>query len=58
MVATTMEDNASAGRPKMETLEVLKKKLKDQFLPYNTGWIARESLKKLKYTGSVRDYVK
>ena len=36
----------------------MKKELKDQFLPTNTAWMARESLKKLKQTGSVRDYVK
>ena len=38
--------------------EILKKELKDQFLPTNTAWMARESLKKLKQTSSVRDYVK
>ena len=36
----------------------MKKELKDQFLPTNTTWMARESLKKLKQTGSIRDYVK
>ena len=35
----------------------MKKELKDQFLPMNTAWMARESLKKLKQMGSVRDYV-
>ncbi|KAI9193973.1 hypothetical protein LWI28_001930 [Acer negundo] len=34
------------------------KELKDQFLPCNTSWLARESLKKLKQTGSCREYVK
>ena len=32
--------------------------MKDQFLLTNTTWMARESLKKLKQTGSVREYVK
>ena len=36
----------------------LEERLKDQFLPMNTAWMAREALKKLKQTGSVRDYVK
>lgn len=39
------------GRP-------LKKELKDQFLPLNTAWVARESFKNLKHTSTVRDYVK
>ncbi|KAK4381993.1 RNA-directed DNA polymerase [Sesamum angolense] len=34
------------------------KELKDQFLPCNTSWLARESLRKLKHRGTVRDYVK
>ncbi|XP_059668777.1 uncharacterized protein LOC132313854 [Cornus florida] len=55
---TRTEDDASAGRPRIEVWETLKKELKDQFLPQNTAWIARESLKKLKHTGTVRDYVK
>ncbi|RVW17197.1 Retrovirus-related Pol polyprotein from transposon 17.6 [Vitis vinifera] len=32
--------------------------LKDQFLLTNTTWMARESLKRLRQTGLVRDYVK
>ncbi|XP_059663489.1 uncharacterized protein LOC132309170 [Cornus florida] len=55
---TWTEDDASAGRPWIEVWETLKKELKDQFLPQNTAWIARESLKKLKHTGTVRDYMK
>lgn len=53
-----LENDLSAGRPKISTWETLKKEFKDQFLSYNTAWIARESLKKLKHTSSVRDYVK
>ena len=37
---------------------MLKKELKDQFLPTNVVWLARESLKRLKKMGFVRDYVK
>ena len=55
---TRLNEDASANRPKIDTWEALKKELKDQFLPCNTGWVARESLKKLKHTGTVRDYVK
>ena len=36
----------------------MKRELKDQFLPTNAGWLARESLKGLKHRDSVRDYVK
>ncbi|KAK3218184.1 hypothetical protein Dsin_012154 [Dipteronia sinensis] len=55
---TRLADDLSAGRPKIDTWEVLKKELKDQFLPCNTSWLARESLKKLKQTDSMREYVK
>lgn len=55
---TRMEDDVSTGRPQIETWETLKKELKDQFLPLNMAWVAKESLKNLKYTGTVRDYVK
>ena len=48
----------SAGRPKIDKWDILKKELKDQFLPTNTAWMARESLKKLRQTGSIKDYVK
>ncbi|KAG5557021.1 hypothetical protein RHGRI_007314 [Rhododendron griersonianum] len=47
---TRCEDS---GRPKIEQWETLKKELKDQFLPCNSSWLARESLKQLKHTGSV-----
>ena len=46
------------GRPKVKTWETLKCKLREQFLPNNTSWIAREDLKKLWQDRSVRDYVK
>ncbi|KAL0393058.1 UNVERIFIED_CONTAM: hypothetical protein Sradi_2528600 [Sesamum radiatum] len=55
---TRLSDDASANRDKIETWDVLKKKLKDQFLPCNTSWLARESLWKLKHANTVRDYVK
>lgn len=43
---------------KVESWEDLKRELKAQFLPTNTSWVARDSLRKLKQTGSMRDYVK
>ena len=55
---TRSSDDAAVGRPKIERWEILKKELKNQFLPTNTTWMARESLQKLKQTGSIRDYVK
>ncbi|KAK9113309.1 hypothetical protein Syun_020106 [Stephania yunnanensis] len=55
---TRVDDDAAAGRPKIVDWEVLKRELKDQFLPTNAAWQAREALRKLKQTGSVRDYVK
>ena len=55
---TRTKEDLNAGRPKVETWESLKRELKEQFLPNNTSWIAREDLKKLRQDGSVRDYVK
>lgn len=55
---TRMGDDAESGRPEITTWETLKRELKEQFLPSNSTWLARESLKRLKHTGSVRDYVK
>ena len=52
------DDVVAAGRPKIHRWEILKKELKDQFYLTNTVWMARESLKKLKQTGSVRVFVK
>ncbi|KAG6509174.1 hypothetical protein ZIOFF_034565 [Zingiber officinale] len=43
---------------KIDTWDRLKKEMKDQFLPGNTSWIARDGLKRLKQSSSVRDYVK
>ena len=53
-----MEDDAESGMPQITTWETLKKELKDQFLSTNTMWVAREALKRLRHTGSVREYVK
>ena len=53
-----LESDLSAGRPKINTWEIMRKELTNQFLPGNTAWVARESLKKLKQMGSVREYVR
>jgi hypothetical protein len=55
---TRTKDDLSVGRPKIETWDRLKQELKEQFLPNNTSWIAREELKRLKHEMSVREYVK
>ena len=55
---TYVEDDADTGRAKIESWEALRKELKDQFLPTNTAWVARDVLKKLKHTTTVREYVK
>ncbi|KAL0284805.1 UNVERIFIED_CONTAM: 60S ribosomal protein L3-1 [Sesamum calycinum] len=47
-----LSDDANANRERIETSEVLKKELNDQFHPCNTSWIARESLRNLKHTGT------
>lgn len=55
---TRMEDVDGTGKPGIQTWEAMKKELKEQFLPSNAAWMAREKLKHLKQTGSVREYVK
>ena len=52
-----MKDDADAGRGKIDSWEVLKKELKDQFFSNNTAWVVRDFLKKLKHIGTVREYV-
>ena len=53
-----MRDDTESGRPKITTWETLKKELKEQFLPSNSTWLARKSLKRLRQTGLIREYVK
>ena len=55
---TRLEGDDESGRPQISTWETLKRELKEQFLPTNAAWLARESLRRLKQTGTVRDYVK
>ena len=55
---TRSNQEANGGCGLIETWDALKKELKDQFLPCNSSWLARDALKKLQQTGSVRDYVR
>jgi len=55
---TRVQEDVSMGKPKIDEWETMKKELKNQFLPCNAGWQARESLKKLQHTGTPREYVK
>ncbi|KAL4200278.1 hypothetical protein AMTRI_Chr03g148910 [Amborella trichopoda] len=48
---------ANTSRPKVISWETLKGELKDQFLPDNAAWVAREALQKLRQTGLMREYV-
>ncbi|KAL0402564.1 UNVERIFIED_CONTAM: hypothetical protein Slati_4286300 [Sesamum latifolium] len=53
-----LSDDASANRERIETWKVLKNELKDQFLPCNTSWVGTESLRNLRHTGTVLEFVK
>ncbi|MCF8701937.1 hypothetical protein L3054_11180 [Corynebacterium sp. MC-10] len=55
---TRDSDDVSAGRPRIDSWSKLRKEMRDQFLPSNTLWIARDKLRNLRHTGSVRDYIK
>jgi hypothetical protein len=55
---TRLEDGTNAGKPLIKTWSELREELKVQFLPCNTAWVARDALRKLKHTSTVREYVK
>ncbi|XP_074373704.1 uncharacterized protein LOC141714059 [Apium graveolens] len=55
---TRMNDDEDSARPRIDSWEMLKKELKDQFLPNNVAWLARESMKNLRQIGIIHDYVK
>nr|XP_025888035.1 uncharacterized protein LOC112941891 [Solanum lycopersicum] len=55
---TRNADVVSAGRPRIDTWDKLIKEMCDQFLPSNTSCLARDKLKRLRQTGSVREYIK
>ena len=55
---TRLEGDAESSRPQISTWEILKRELKEQFLPTNVAWLAQESLRRLKQTRTMHDYVK
>ncbi|XP_069152656.1 uncharacterized protein [Solanum lycopersicum] len=55
---TRNADDVSAGRPRIEMWNKLIKEMRDQFIPSNASWLARDKLKRLRQTGSVREYIK
>jgi len=54
---TRLSEDKSAGRVGIDSWEALKTELKNQFLPCNTSWVARESLRNLRHSGTLREYV-
>ncbi|XP_047335782.1 uncharacterized protein LOC124939344 [Impatiens glandulifera] len=53
-----LSDDTSANRAKIDSWESIKGELKEQFLPRNSSWRAREALRNLKHAASTRDYVR
>lgn len=53
-----MMDDLSVGHQNIDTWEVLRKELREKFLPHNTVWMTKESLRKFKQTRSIREYDK
>lgn len=51
-------DDENEGCPKIVTWEAMRGELRDQFLPTNTAWVARDAFKKLRQTGTMREYIK
>ena len=42
----------------IETWEDFKREIKKQFYPEDVAYLARKNMRRLKHTGSIRDYVK
>ena len=42
----------------IETWEYFKREIKRQFYPEDVAYLARKNMRRLKHTGSIRDYVK
>ncbi|XP_069152788.1 uncharacterized protein [Solanum lycopersicum] len=55
---TRNADDVRSGHPIIDTWDRLIKEMSDPFLPSNASWLAREKLKRLRQTGSVREYIK
>lgn len=52
-----VQERTLADRPRITAWDEMKKELRGQFLPTNTNWSAREALRDLEQTGSVREYI-
>ena len=55
---TRNADDVRVGRPRIDTWDKLIKEMCDLFLPSNASSLARDKLKRLRQTGSVREYIK
>ncbi|XP_069144447.1 uncharacterized protein [Solanum lycopersicum] len=55
---TRNAEHVSADHPRIDTWDKIIKEMCDQFLPSNASWLARDKLKRLRQTGSVREYIK
>ena len=55
---TRNADDVSVGRPRIDMSDKLIKEMRDQFIPSNASWLARDKLKRLRQTCSVREYIK
>lgn len=53
-----MANDAKVGHAGIESWDELKAELKAQFLLHNVSWMARETLKRLKHTSTLWDYIR
>ncbi|KAL2934440.1 Activity-regulated cytoskeleton associated protein 1, partial [Bienertia sinuspersici] len=53
-----LDADKAMGRNPISTWEEMKVELRKQFLPNNVSWVARDKLRELRHTGSIREYVK
>lgn len=55
---THVQDAFCSCHTTIKTWDALKRELKEQFLPNNSSWMAKDTLGRLKYEGTMREYVK
>ncbi|KAL2898903.1 Transposon Ty3-I Gag-Pol polyprotein [Bienertia sinuspersici] len=53
-----LDADKAMGRNPISTWEEMNVELRKQFLPNNVSWVARDKLRELRHTGSIREYVK
>ncbi|RVW12932.1 hypothetical protein CK203_096852 [Vitis vinifera] len=53
-----MDEATKRGTCTIDTWDAFKREIKRQFYPEDVAYLARKSLKRLKHTGSIREYVK